>query len=89
MIPAHMRRQQPLHEPTQVPIVPGPEGKMKMIWHQAVGQHPHPIGRLLQELSERRIVLWLVKHLPASIAAVDDVIADSPHCCPSGAWHGR
>jgi len=33
-----MRRQQPLHEPTQVPILPRPEGQMKMIRHQAVGQ---------------------------------------------------
>ena len=53
---------------------------MKMIRHQAVGQHPHPhpIGRLLQKLAEGRIVLWLVKHLPASIAPVDDVIAPPP-----------
>ena len=42
-----------------------------------------------QELAEGRIVLWLVKHLPASIASVDDVIAQSPDCCPSRAWHGR
>jgi len=91
MVPAYMRRQQPLHEPTQVPILPRPEDQMKMIRHQAVGQHPHPhpISPLLQELAERCIVLWLVKHLPASIAPVDDVIADSPDCSPSRAWHGR
>ena len=34
MIPADMRRQQPLHESTQVPILPRPEGQVKMIRHR-------------------------------------------------------
>jgi hypothetical protein len=34
------------------------------------------------------IVAWFLKHLLASVATINHVVADLSNRCPCGSWHG-
>jgi hypothetical protein len=76
VIPSDMRRQQPLHPTTQLPIVRGPEGEMKMIGHEIVRQQAHgnTLGRLAQQIQKRLVVPIRVKHLGPGVTPIDHVV---------------
>jgi hypothetical protein len=76
VIPSDMRRQQPLHPSTQLPIVGGPEREMKMIGHETVRQHAHgnTLGCLAQQIHKRLVVPIRMKHLGPGVAPIDHVV---------------
>ena len=40
-IAANMDGQEPMHPTAQMAVMFGPKSQMKMVGHQAIGQHPH------------------------------------------------
>lgn len=90
VIPADVRRQQPLHPAAQVLIGPGPDRHMKVGRHQAVPEHPHRHsgGARAQQLHEGLIVPRLAKDLGPGVAPVEHVITETPHSGACGARHG-
>ena len=74
MIPPHMGRQKPLHPSPQTPIPIWPEPKMKVIRHDAIGQHPH--GNVLTRKPNQFNKRLFLKHLLASVATINHVVAD-------------
>ena len=60
-----------------------------MIRHQAVADqpHPYPAASLPEQTHEVVVVVGVVKHLAALVAAVEGVIAVAADGGTSGAWH--
>jgi hypothetical protein len=80
VIPSDMRRQQPVHPSTQVPIVMRPEHKVEMIRHETIRQesHGHSLTGLPQQTDEGLIIPIRMKDVGPAIAAIDDVVAVVP-----------
>ena len=80
MVPSHMRGQQPVQKLAQLPIPPWPEGQVKMIGHQAIGEdaHGHTIGRVAQQREKGGVVFRLPEDLGPCIPPIDDVRAEPP-----------
>lgn len=77
MVATDVCSQQPVHPPTQVPIVMRPEREMEMIRHETIRQesHGHSLTGLPQQTAERLMVSVLIKDFSTTIAAIDDVVA--------------
>jgi hypothetical protein len=58
VIPSHMRREKPLHPPTQITIAVRPHRQVKMIGHQAIRQDAHrdALTSLCEQRDARLIV---------------------------------
>ena len=89
VIPSNMRRQQPVHPSTEIPIVVWPESQMKMIGHETVRQdtHRNTLRRVVKQIKERLIIAVRMKYLSPGIAPIDDVITMVPDRRPRCAWH--
>jgi len=89
-ITVNVRRQQPLHERAEIVIAYRPKDQVKMIRHQAVADQPHrhAAASLPEQTDEIVIVVGVVKHLAALVAAIEDVVTEAANSGPSGAWHG-
>ena len=85
----NVRRQQPLHELAEVVIAHRPKDQVKMIRHQAVAdqRHPHPAASLPEQTHEVVVVVGVVKHLAALVAAIEDMVTVAADGGTSGAWH--
>ena len=83
--------QQPMHPAAQVAVLLRQDDQVKVVRQQAIGQHRHPDldASMGDGLQERLVVRLFAEHLPAAIAAIDHVIANTANrgsCC---AWHKR
>ena len=69
----------PVHPAAQVAIVSGPEGEVEVVRHEAVSQNSHrdTKRRLGHDLEKRLIVVGLVEHLGACVAAIEDMVCVS------------
>src|SRR5258705_524570 len=91
VIPSHVSRLKPLHPATQIAVTPRPDHQMKVVGHQAVGQHAHRATnlRLVKQPHKRRVVRLLVKHPLPPVSPVENVVAIAGWRAALGAWHAR
>lgn len=89
MVPANVRREQPLHPPREVAVVSRPQHKMKMVGHEAVAEHTYgqAFARRGKEITKGFIIGVVAKDAGPAIAAVDDVVTDSTDGSTSGSRH--
>jgi hypothetical protein len=89
MIAPHLSRQKPLHPTAEVSIRTMPQNQMKMIWHDAIGKHPHRNVFTSQpnQLDKRSVISVLMEYLDLRITSIDDVIADAAYRGSGRAWH--
>lgn len=90
-IPPNVSREQPVHPSTHVLVTPRPQDKVKMVRHEAVGEHSHRNAstRLLDEIFERPVVAVLEVDAISMVATTGDVTTHSPHRCSCCTWHRR
>jgi hypothetical protein len=90
MVPPHMGGLQPLHPAAKIAIFLRPEHQMEMIGHQAISQYPHGAADVcfIKQAQESGIVGRLMKHLLASVAAIEDVVTVAGRSNSLGTWHG-
>jgi len=91
MITPYVGGHQPLHPAGKIAIAARPQDQVKVIGHQAPGQHPHghALAGRLEEINERLVVAILAEDPGATVAAVGHVIADATDGRSGGSRHGR
>jgi hypothetical protein len=89
VIPADVRREQPLHPPPQVPVLPRPQHEVKVVGHQTPTHQPHrnPLAGGSEQADEGGIVVRLMKHLGPRVPPVENVITPIPQRRSSGPRH--
>jgi hypothetical protein len=72
-----MGGQQFVHPPTEIAVMLGPDGQVKLIWHETARRHAHrnSMRRLAQQIQTRLRVPVRMKHLSPGIASMNDVVA--------------
>ncbi len=80
MVPTNMGCHQPLHPPTEVTITLRPKHQMKMVGHEAIADQPHrdSFMGLTHQTDKRREILVLVKNIPPTIPAIQDMVDIAP-----------
>ena len=91
VVSSHVGGEKPLHPSTQVAVPPRPEHQVEVIGHEAIGEDSHrpPSTGFIDEAHERLVVLRLVEHPRASVAAIDHVITDIADRSPCRPRHVR
>ena len=89
MIAADVGILHPVHPAAEVAIVVRPNGQVKMVGHQAIGENPHRDfnAGMAHRLEKRLVVPVLEKNLAAAVAAIDDVVTNSANRGSRDAWH--
>ena len=77
-IASHMNIHEPVHPAAQIPIREGPNHEMKMIWHQAVGDHSHRYAnpRFGHRVKKGEIIAVLMEDLGASVSTVQYMVTE-------------
>ena len=82
----HVGRCQPMHQAAEFAVLAGPKREVEMIGHQTIRQDSHRCAGVGfgNQLDECVVVVGFVKHLGASIAAIEDMVGVSTQCphCP-------
>ena len=80
VVSPHVRGRQPLHPRAKVAVGDGLQDQVEMIRHDGEGQHAHrdAFAGLSDQADECLIVGDFVENIRASVAAVEDMIAESP-----------
>lgn len=89
MVASHVRGHEPLHPPTEVAVVVGPQDKVEVVGHQTVAgdAHGQPLVGLLHQSEERAEVLVLMNHIAPSVASIERVIDIISLRRSGGPWH--
>jgi hypothetical protein len=76
MITAYVGRQEPAHIITEIAIVEWPQGQVKMVGHQAIGEQTHgsSFAGLAEQLEKGIEVPILVEHGAAAVASIEDMV---------------
>ncbi len=89
VVAPHLGGHQPLHPAAQVTIPPRPQHQVNVVRHETVGEHTHgqALAGLDHQFDKGAVVRLVLKYADASIATIDDVVADATGGGTGGSWH--